>query len=268
MNSINSCITDIVPEKLLNWSLTSHDYLTHRPGYPDDYFHMLQHFGIGLPGQQTLDLGAGTGNLAIPFARQGAHVTAVDLSLGQIDAARERAARESLSLRFIVSGAEDVPVEDNLFDAVTASMCWGYFDKARIVDQVKRVLRPNGLLMISSIIWLPATNDITRLTGDIITRYNETFAERGSGRDNVVLPDWSIGSFTLKTFHHYQSNLLFTRESWRGRQRASKWIGAALPQQMVEAFDRELAEGLEKVAPEQFEIPHTIHVQVFQLRET
>lgn len=256
----------------LDWSLTSDDYLKHRPGYPDDYFNLLHYFGIGLAGQRILDLGAGTGNLSIPFARQGAHVTAVDLSQGQIDAARARAEAEKLSLRFIISGAEGAPVEEDHFDAVTASMCWGYFDTSRIVEKVKKVLRPEGLLLISSIIWLSDHDEITRRTEEIVGRYNESFSMRGTGtkskeRTAEVIPDWSTTAFRLKTYHQYETGIPFTRESWRGRLRASKWIGAALSHEKAKAFDSELAEALAEIAPEQFEISHTIRIQVFQACE-
>lgn len=250
--------------KPLNWSVTSHDYSTHRPGYPDNFFHLLQHLGIGLHRHHILDIGSGTGALAIPFAQQGAYVTAADRSPGQIDAASEKAARDCLDIRFIVSDAEDVQVEAGYFHAVTASMCWGYFDKKRIVDLVKRVLREDGLLMISSIIWLSDYNEITRQTEALIGRYNEDFGTRGTARDDAVIPEWSAGEFRLKTYHQYVANIPFTRESWRGRLRASKWIGAALQHEKVEAFDRELATILEKIAPETFEIPHTIRIQIFQ----
>jgi 2-polyprenyl-3-methyl-5-hydroxy-6-metoxy-1,4-benzoquinol methylase len=70
--------------KPLRWDVTSQDYLQLRPGYPDEFFGLLKHLGIGLAGQEILDLGSGTGALAIPFAKQGAHVTAVDQSEGQM----------------------------------------------------------------------------------------------------------------------------------------------------------------------------------------
>ena len=84
----------------LHWDATSGDYLRYRPGYPDSYFALLQKLGIGLPGQDILDLGSGTGALAVPFARQRAHVTAVDLSQGQIAAGKKAARQQNVSITF------------------------------------------------------------------------------------------------------------------------------------------------------------------------
>ena len=247
----------------LNWNKASQDYAAHRPGYPDDYFTLLKLSGIGHAGQRILDIGSGTGALAIPFARQGAQVTAVDLSEGQLNEAREKAAKLAVDIRFIVSGAEDAPVEPGHFHAVTASMCWGYFHPTRIVEQVKRVLSPDGQLLISSIVW-QENDEVTRRTNALLAKYNDQFSKRYDERDSAVVPEWSRDGFRLKTYHHYQTQLPFTRESWRGRMRATKFIGAALPQAQVEAFDRELAAALEEVAPESFDVAHTIRIQIFQ----
>ena len=72
----------------LNWDQTSEDYSKYRPGYPDSYFLLLQELGIGLKNQDILDIGMGTGALALPFAKQEAQVTGVDISRGQIEAAK------------------------------------------------------------------------------------------------------------------------------------------------------------------------------------
>ena len=255
----------MAPEKAvaLNWNNAAQDYGTYRPGYPEDYFSLLQLFGIGHQGQQILDIGSGTGALAIPFARQGAQVTAVDLSPGQIAEAREKAAAQALDIRFIVSGAEEAPVESDRFHAVTASMCWGYFHPQRIVEQVKRVLLPDGLLLISSIVW-QENDEVTRRSNALLAKYNKRFSRRYDERDTAAEPEWSHAGFRLKTYHQYPTQLPFTRFSWRGRMRATKFIGAALPREQVDAFDRELAEALESVAPERFEVAHTIRIQIFQ----
>jgi 2-polyprenyl-3-methyl-5-hydroxy-6-metoxy-1,4-benzoquinol methylase len=56
--------------KPLHWDTISQDYLQYRPGLRR-FFVLLRHLGIGLAGQDILDLGSGTGALAVPFVRQG-----------------------------------------------------------------------------------------------------------------------------------------------------------------------------------------------------
>ena len=83
------------------------DYSKYRPGYPDSYFLLLQELGIGLKNQDILDIGMGTGALALPFAKQEAQVTGVDISRGQIEAAKTLASQKKLNVRFIVAKAEE-----------------------------------------------------------------------------------------------------------------------------------------------------------------
>ena len=62
-----------------DWGKTSNDYAVYRPGYPASFYTVLQALGIGIPGQNILDLGTGTGVLARPCAQQGAHVIGIDI---------------------------------------------------------------------------------------------------------------------------------------------------------------------------------------------
>lgn len=102
----------------LNWDQTSEDYSKYRPGYPASYFLLLQELGIGLKNQDILDIGTGTGALALPFAEQGAHVTGVDISTGQIEAATILASQKKLNVRFIVAKAEETGLPDKSFDVI------------------------------------------------------------------------------------------------------------------------------------------------------
>ncbi|WP_295458601.1 class I SAM-dependent methyltransferase [uncultured Thiodictyon sp.] len=257
-------MTQAATRRQLDWSRTSKDYISHRPGYTDAHFQFLKQLGIGLPGQQILDLGTGTGALALPFARQGARVTAVDAAPGQIASAQARALEEHLDIRFIVSPAEEVELDEGGFDVVTASMSWGYLDKTRIVPLVKRLLRPLGRLLVSSTTWLGDADALTRGTQALIGRYCTGVSGRDNHLDRELIPAWASGHFRLLTYHQYVAALPFTHESWRGRLRASKWIGAALPPEQVEAFDRDLAALLKREAPERFHVDHGVRLQIFQ----
>ena len=253
----------IVPGAGLDWNATSRDYLEHRPGYPPSFFRLLREVEIGLPGQDILDLGTGTGALAIPFARQGARVVGIDASESQLAAARDVAMREALPLDLRFALAERTGLPDASFDAITASMCWRYFETARMVEEVPRLLRPNGILLIASIIWARVDNGITRATDALIARYNPQAVAGAGGRREEPVPAWSAERFRLRTYHTYVEPLAFTRESWRGRIRASKWIGAALPADRVEAFDRELDQALRERGAERFDVPHQITIHAF-----
>jgi hypothetical protein len=69
----------------------------------------------------------------------------------------------------------------------------------------------------------------------------------------------------LRGYLAWREALPFTAESWRGRIRASKWIGAALPPDRVEAFDHDHAELIARLAPAAsgtFGIQHDIVLRV------
>ena len=46
-----------------NFGAAAQDYAKHRAGFPDSFYHRLQTFGIGTPGQLVVDIGTGTGRL-------------------------------------------------------------------------------------------------------------------------------------------------------------------------------------------------------------
>ncbi|MET8911524.1 class I SAM-dependent methyltransferase [Micromonospora sp. NPDC004551] len=69
-------------------------------------------------GPKVLDIGCGTGDLAIALARRGHQVTAVDISGVAIDVARAKAAREGLAVHFEVQDATNLSLPSAPFDSV------------------------------------------------------------------------------------------------------------------------------------------------------
>jgi ubiquinone/menaquinone biosynthesis C-methylase UbiE len=249
----------------LNWDAVSEDYLRYRNGYPESFFNLLTVLGIGLPGQKILDLGTGTGALSIPFAQQGAEVTGLDQAAGQIAAARDQAKALKLSIKFLVSEAEKTKLPGGAFDVVTASQCWSYFDKTKVIQEVNRILKPQGTLLVSSLRWVPQAGTVTEGTEELIARYNpDYFNPGGVNGEKTVFPDWAQDLFSQRTQRQYTETIPYTKDDWRGRIRASRWIGASLPPREVKAFDRDHQKLLER-APEVIRVQHRIRVELFQL---
>src|SRR5687767_11159107 len=71
-------------------------------------------------GQEVLDVGAGTGNLAIIAASEGASVVASDLTPEMVEKGSARSADEGVDVEWVVADAEDLPFDDDRFDCVAS----------------------------------------------------------------------------------------------------------------------------------------------------
>ena len=73
------------------------------------------------PGDKALDVGAGDGNVAIPLAKAGAQVTALDPTPELFESGRARAAEAGVEIEWVEGDAMDLPYEDGSFDVVTSN---------------------------------------------------------------------------------------------------------------------------------------------------
>ena len=246
------------PGRHIDWSLTSADYAAHRPGPPARLYDMLALLGVGRPGQRLLDLGTGTGLVAREFARRGCAVSGTDIAPGQIDAARGQALAEGLVVDFQVAPAEACPHADASFDIVTASQCWMYFDPDRAIAEVRRVLKPGGLLVTTHFSWLARADAIARASEELVLKFNPVW--KGAHWSGAVpsVPPWSAGRADVRAMFWFDEAVPFTRDSWRGRMRACRGVAATLSPAEVAAFDAEHDTLLAQTTPPQFTVLHRV----------
>jgi len=247
----------------IDWGKTSEDYAKYRPGPPMSLYKMLQAHGVGLAGQRVLDQGTGTGVFGRQLAKQGCQVIGTDISQNQIECAKDLAKKDGLeNIEFLVSPAEQNPFPDQSFDIVSASQCFVYFDKAKWIPEVKRILRPKGKVVIVFFQWLPLEDSISSATERLVLKYNPDWSAHSlKGRVNQF-EDWFANDFKQTALLIYDEDLNFTREEWRGRIRALRGIGASLSPEQVKAFDHEHDEMLKNTFGDQFVINHRMITRV------
>lgn len=255
----------IDPGRNIDWGKTSEDYAKYRPGPPPSFFEKLRVLGVGLPEQSILDLGTGTGVMAREFAKCGVkRVCGSDISDVQVKMAATLAERAGLNVDFRTAPAEAQPFGSAEFDVITANQCWLYFDKSKVIPEVRRLLRPGGVLVTSHFSWLPRLDLTVRRTEELILKHNPSWTAADYSGEIPAFPKWAEGHFRLKGMFYYDEAIPFTRESWRGRIRACRGVGAALSEPEVAKFDEEHEQLLKSIVPDSFTILHRIDAHIFE----
>lgn len=239
----------------------SEDYAKFRPHFPASFYDRLDAI-TPVAGSRALDLGTGTGTIALELAARGSTVVGTDISAEQI-AIAARAARErnlSDTVRFEVAGAEDTGLNTHSFDLVTAGQCWHWFDSAAAMAEIQRVLRPGGILAIVNNSYLAGHSPVARETEALILKFNPSWTMAGSPGVFPELIDEVIrGGFGLVEQFCFDHDEVFSHERWRGRIRTCNGVGSgALTPAEVQRFDEQLRRLLSRKYPDPMAICHRV----------
>jgi ubiquinone/menaquinone biosynthesis C-methylase UbiE len=144
-----------LPPMGLRWLLPLYDPLTRLAGVSRLHGGLLDRADIR-DGHRILEIGCGTGNLALAAARRhpGAEVIGIDPDPAALRRARRKAGRAGLPVLLDRAFAGDLPLPDGSIDRVLSSLMLHHLDddeKARALREVRRVLRPGGQLHLVDI---------------------------------------------------------------------------------------------------------------------
>ena len=153
----------------------------------------LQVLPEDLTGQDSIELGCGTGYVSSWLARRGASPVGVDLSSEQLASARRLQVEHDLSFPLHEANAEQLPFADGSFDlAISEYGASIWADPYRWIPEAARVLRPGGqliFLVVGTLAVLTSPDDGSASTATLQQDY--------FGMHRLEWPDWPSVEFHL-----------------------------------------------------------------------
>ncbi len=124
--------------------------------------------------RRILDVGTGTGFLALILAELGHEVVGIDISRQMLKVAKEKARKAKVSVEFRQGDAENLPFKSESFDAVICRhLLWTLPNPERAVKEWKRVLKDGGRVIAIDGRWDNKHFDVKRCLGRILVAIYE-----------------------------------------------------------------------------------------------
>ncbi len=260
-------IHDIDGGNAFDFGKTSADYGKYRDIYPPRFYEALTGRGLCVRGQRVLDLGTGTGVLPRFLYGTGAEFVGADISAEQIAEAKRLAAEKQMQITFLASPAEQLPFPDGSFDVITACQCFWYFDHAAVAPKLASLLKPGGRFAVLQMNWLPYEDALAQASENIVLHFNPGWTGAGNQRQPVWIPEDYDAYFERESAEQFDLHVPFTRESWHGRMRACRGVGASLSGEKLAAWEKMHTEMLMQNAPESFTVLHEGAIAVLKRKD-
>jgi SAM-dependent methyltransferase len=215
------------------------NYVRYRPRYPEAVLNILRD-EIGLsPTWEIADIGSGTGISAELFLRNGNEVAAVEPN-EPMRAAAERLLVKYPRFRSVAGTAEQTMLADHSVDCVVAAQAFHWFDIPRARAQFKRVVRPDGWVVL---LWNARRLDATpflREYEQLLLAYGADYSRVRHDRIDEEALEQLYGNrrFTGRAVENLQP---LDFEGLRGRLLSSSYvpaIGEPRHKEMLAALDR------------------------------
>ena len=118
-----------------------------RPGYPEELFDDVVSLSGIPPGGRVLEIGCGTGQATLPFARRGFRILCIELGDNLAAGARRNLASYPQA-EVLTADFEEVPLPEGAFDLAISATAFHWLDPTVAYPKVVRALRPGGTIAL------------------------------------------------------------------------------------------------------------------------
>ena len=236
----------------VDYGLAADDYGRWRQGFPAEFFARLDKLSICVAGQDVLDVGTGTGLLARALSLRGCRVTGLDPSPALLSEAKKADEAVGVSIEYCLGRAEATGLEGNAYDVVSAATCWHWVNRPEAAAECRRLLRPDGRLLIAHLDWISHPGNVIETTFNVMDRFSPAHA---SGFLTFQYPQWLFelvdAGFDAWQIFGFPTTLSYSHSAWRGRVKASARVGPTMSPETFEQFDLALSEALSERFPQE-----------------
>lgn len=190
-------------------------YDKYRSEYPKEIYNLLYSLAKTDEIMDILDIGCGTGKSTEPLIRPGMRVVGCDHDSRMLKQAKKNARSHNLHIIYKKCEAENLPFKNNSFDVVTIGNAFHWFANKKVIKNIKRILKPNGLLFIY---WKQVNSEDVRLRRKIFRQFNPKY----KGSSILITPKECVAvlcKYGFQRVRHLSKkyNFYYTIESAVGR---------------------------------------------------
>jgi ubiquinone/menaquinone biosynthesis C-methylase UbiE len=222
-------------------------------------------------GKKVADIGSGTGALTRKMSMRRADVVGIEPAKELLELAIAFNRTKNFTIPYKQGTAENTGLEESKYDIVTVMRAWHLFDPATAIQEIKRILKANGNLLVIDSGFLSRT-PIVEKTFKVLAKYvggglksAGSKAESGPCINSFPIEwfdEWQKNGFELRDFYKLNYPVSFTKQEWVERVESISGL-AEVDEAVRKQALQELVEGLPDQEP--FVILHDCNVGILRL---
>lgn len=254
----------------IDFGQVAKSYAKAREDIPVSLWDSLYVRGIFLDGRKVVDLGCGTGALTRKLALRKANVIGVDPSKELLHHANALNMTKNYNIPYVQGTSEDTGLQDSQFDIVTVMRAWHWFDREKAIQEIKRILKAKGTLVVIDSGFLIGSPVVTK-TFEVLSKYvklkpagsKADSKQRINGFPVEWFDEWQKNDLELKEFFRLTYTVSYTKQTWVERIESVSWL-AGLEEKVRKSALQELTDSISDQEP--FVIPHECNVCILRVQ--